>query len=235
MAWYLNPALSAFRRAVDARWPGRDRASDGTIGDDAHKKRDSDHNPDPDGSVDAWDMDVDGVDVELCKQVFEAHPAAGYWIHNDQIAFKSEGWRRRSYAYAGPNRNRHTRHVHWNTDPAHENSDAPWVFPDQEEEDMRFLHGQILPRDEVTIVCTPWDASQISFGTDLGYGKVKLRVAEHVVGKGWSVQTVTLSSADDHRVDLPWRDRVDRRSIMRVPVDDNDPLDTPVGYLAWWR
>ncbi len=126
MGWFLNRALTGFRAAVNARWPSRDRTSDGTIGDAAHAKRTSDHNPDADGSVDAWDMDVDGVDVELCKRAFQQHPSSGYWIHNDQIASRSDGWRRRPYAYAGPTRNRHTRHVHWNTRPAQEDSTAPW-------------------------------------------------------------------------------------------------------------
>jgi hypothetical protein len=127
--WYLNRALSGFREAVNARWPRRDKSSDGTIGDAAHAARSSDHNPDPDGSVDAWDMDVDGVDVELLKQVFEDHESAAYWIHNDQIAFRVEGWRRKSYAYAGPGRNRHTKHVHWNTRSSYEASTKPWIIP----------------------------------------------------------------------------------------------------------
>jgi hypothetical protein len=126
MAWYLNPALTRFRAAVDAAWPNRDRTSDGTIGNEAHQATFSDHNPDPDGSVDAWDMDVDGVPVERLKAAFQAHEASLYWIHNDQIASRDDGWVRRSYAYAGPDRNRHTRHVHWNTRPSHENSTAPW-------------------------------------------------------------------------------------------------------------
>jgi hypothetical protein len=58
MAWRLNTALTNFRAAVDRAYPNRDRTSDGTIGDAAHQASVSDHNPDPDGTVDAWDMDV---------------------------------------------------------------------------------------------------------------------------------------------------------------------------------
>lgn len=134
MDWYLNPALSVMRAEVNAVYPARDRASDGTIGDPAHAARASDHNPDPDGSVDAWDMDVElagagrphaGL-VERVKRCFEAHPCSAYWIHNDEISFRSEGWRPRSYAYAGPSRNRHDHHVHWNTRSSHEGVITPF-------------------------------------------------------------------------------------------------------------
>jgi hypothetical protein len=121
MAWHLNPALTRFRAAVDAAWPNRDRASDGTIADAAHSAT-SDHQPDPDGSVDAWDMDVDGVPVERLKAAFQKHEASKYWIHAGQIASRDWGWQRRPYTGANP----HGAHVHWNTRQSHENSTAPW-------------------------------------------------------------------------------------------------------------
>jgi hypothetical protein len=129
MAWYLNPALSAFRTAVNAAYPTRDKASDGTIGDEHHKPP-SDHLEDADGSVDAWDMDVEvngkgkpyAADVEHLKRVFQAHEASRYWIHNGQIASRSNGWRREAYDGANP----HNLHVHWNTRESHENSTKPW-------------------------------------------------------------------------------------------------------------
>ncbi len=126
--WHLNRALTGFRDAVDARWPNRDHRSDGTIGDEAHKRRTSDHNQDPDGSVDAWDMDHDGVDPWLCIATFELHPSSGYWIYQDMIAHRSTGWRRQSYSYAGPARNLHLGHVHFNTRPSHEDSLIAWVL-----------------------------------------------------------------------------------------------------------
>jgi hypothetical protein len=138
VSWYLNEALTTIRAEVDRAFPNRDRGSDGTIGDPAHAARSSDHNPDPAGepdagSVDALDLDVElngpgkpyALDIERVKRAFEAHPSSSYWIHDDRIAFRSEGWRPRSYAYAGPSRNQHRRHVHLNTRDSHERSTVP--------------------------------------------------------------------------------------------------------------
>jgi hypothetical protein len=131
--WRLNPALTNFREAVNAAYPGRDKTSDGTIGDLAHQGTASDHNPDPDGSVDAWDMDVElygpgkpapAEDLEHLKAVFQAHESSKYWIHNRVIASRDAGWKRLPYTGLNP----HDKHVHWNTRSSHENSTAPWVI-----------------------------------------------------------------------------------------------------------
>lgn len=133
--WYLNRALTNWRNAVNAAYPNRDETSDGTIGNVAHQASTSDHNPDSDGSVDAWDMDVDlrvantSAELEKLKQVFQKHPAARYWIHNRQIASRSNGWRREYYSGA----NAHDHHIHWNSEPAYENSNLPWIIPSEED------------------------------------------------------------------------------------------------------
>lgn len=143
MAWQLNPALTRFRNAVNAAYPNRDKASDGTIGDLAHQSTSSDHNPDSDGSVDAWDMDVDlgtadnPAAIERLKALFEGHESSRYWIHNRQIASRSDGWIRRPYDGANP----HDKHVHWNTREAYENSTAPWNVTPEGVARMFCKHG----------------------------------------------------------------------------------------------
>lgn len=60
MSWKLAAAAATLRDQVNKAYPKRDRSSDGTIGDQAHKRRISDHNPDKSGYVMALDLDEDG-------------------------------------------------------------------------------------------------------------------------------------------------------------------------------
>ena len=60
MSWKLAAAADTLRKQVNSRYPKRDKSSDCTIGDQAHKRRISDHNPDKTGYVMALDLDEDG-------------------------------------------------------------------------------------------------------------------------------------------------------------------------------
>ena len=60
MIWRLAAAADTLRKQVDTRYPKRDKGSDGTVGDQAHRRRVSDHNPDKAGFVMALDLDEDG-------------------------------------------------------------------------------------------------------------------------------------------------------------------------------
>lgn len=129
----LVPSLVKLRSEFDLLFPGRDRTTDGWIGDPAHQARDSDHNRDPRGLVHAIDVDaglgptanmqafVDFL-VKRCKAGDEKR--LKYVIYNRRIWSASWGWTRRSYGGTNP----HTEHAHFSASytPAHEQDVAAW-------------------------------------------------------------------------------------------------------------
>ncbi|MDT8915792.1 hypothetical protein [Amycolatopsis sp. PS_44_ISF1] len=137
MTWRNCNASLTLVAAVNARWPGRDKASDGTIGDAAHASRTSDHNPwvvvDGVGVVRARDIDKDGIDAgwlaeELRKLGAAGDPrlaGGGYVIWNRRIT--SDDFSRWT-PYNGSNP--HTQHVHvsFSRNRAGFDSNAPWGF-----------------------------------------------------------------------------------------------------------
>lgn len=112
MAWYLAPSLAQLRSEINARWPGRDHASDGTIGDAAHSSTTSDHNPNSRGSVDAMDIDEDGVDFAEIFAAIKRHPSARYVIYERELYHRLRGWRAETYSGTNP----HDHHFHLSID-----------------------------------------------------------------------------------------------------------------------
>lgn len=109
MSWHLAPSLAQLRAEVNARWPNRSKASDGTIGDRAHSARKSDHNPNRRGSVNAIDITAKGIDTGALIAAAKRHPSVSYIIFDRQIMNRDIGtWRPRRYSGSNP----HTQHVH---------------------------------------------------------------------------------------------------------------------------
>ena len=109
MSWHLAPALVQLRAEVNARWPGRSKRSDGTIGDAAHSARRSDHNPNVRRSVNAIDITAKGVNVGAIIAAAKKHPSVRYIIYNRRIMNRDVGnFAPRRYRGANP----HTAHVH---------------------------------------------------------------------------------------------------------------------------
>lgn len=118
--WFLAPALAQLRKEVDAKWPKRDKASDGTIGDASHSARPSEHNPcwgcsgRSEGIVRAIDIDNNGAPNEvtpLVKDVLAAtigSPLVWYVIYAGKIYSRTYGWSPRVYTGSNP----HDKHIH---------------------------------------------------------------------------------------------------------------------------
>jgi Putative peptidoglycan binding domain len=119
VSWRNCTASVTLVAAVNQRWPKRDKASDGTIGDAAHASRHSDHNPwvvvKGVGVVRARDIDKDGIAAaELAEKLRRLGAAGdrrlangGYVIFNRRITAPDfSHWRE----YTGSNP--HTAHIH---------------------------------------------------------------------------------------------------------------------------
>lgn len=149
MAWELVPCLVQLRTELNRIAPGRDRSSDGTIGNAAHQQHVSDHNDDEVGKVPirdadgkhevhAYDADRDlrmfGLTMEMIVQHILARCRSGaekrlrYIIFNRRIWEASNGWRQR--AYSGDNA--HTEHAHFSAsyETKLEASTASWRLED---------------------------------------------------------------------------------------------------------
>lgn len=97
MSWKLAPSLLVLRNQVDAAYPKRSKKSDGTIGDAAHAKTRSDHNPNPQGIVCALDLTNDpanGFDADKFAEAQRKnpHPNIKYIVWRGRIASAKHGW-----------------------------------------------------------------------------------------------------------------------------------------------
>lgn len=130
----LAAGAATLRSQVDKRWPLRDRASDGWIGDASHQKRKSDHNPDARGIVHAIDLDKDGIDAERFVTELAAYAASGQ-PGSDRIlnivwagrvwsgTYRDHFWTPRAGDYG------HFDHVHVSSTATAETNAAPYPLP----------------------------------------------------------------------------------------------------------
>lgn len=128
-AWTLAPCLSVLREQLNDTYPDRPRQSDGTVGDLRHIASTSDHNPDADGLVCAFDItdwpggrwDPD----DWARSIAWRDQRVKYLISDGQIwsrARAAEGWRK----YSGVNA--HEKHLHVSVYGGAQARDAaPWA------------------------------------------------------------------------------------------------------------
>lgn len=125
MAWYVAASLNKLLAEVNAKFPNRDKTSDGSVGDTSHAARPSDHNPSqssrPPGCVRARDFDADIRDPRWPN--VHAWLRATNWLNRDRrwkyiisngkiISYYPVGgypaWAERPYGGSNP----HKQHFH---------------------------------------------------------------------------------------------------------------------------
>ncbi len=137
--WRVAKSLLALRKQVNAKYPKRSKASDGSIGDAAHATRNSDHNPwvkdGATGVVTAVDITHDpasGCDAGALAEAIRASrdKRVKYLIWNRRIVSSyKEGnvaaWTWRPYGGTNP----HSKHVHISVLPKKTayDSEAGWA------------------------------------------------------------------------------------------------------------
>lgn len=132
MAWVLTVGLTTVTAEFNEVFPGRDKTSDGSIGDQAHQGSKSGHNPDRTGNAEykdgdsldevrAKDLDKDLRSTVTMEQVVQylvrrarsgAYVPFRYLIYNGRIWSRSDGWQTRTYTGS----NKHTQHLHLSGD-----------------------------------------------------------------------------------------------------------------------
>jgi hypothetical protein len=126
MGWRLAKSLVQLGNQINTAHPDRSRESDGSIGDQAHAARVSDHNPDKRGVVAAIDITHDpanGVDGHVLATQLTMDTRAKYVIFDGKI------WKARTRQwedYHGANAHRH--HVHISVKPDNYNNAEPWAL-----------------------------------------------------------------------------------------------------------
>jgi len=158
-SWVLVPSLETLRAEFNTLSPGRDKASDGTIGDPAHADRSSDHNPDETGNTPDEDSDsvneVHGLDVdddlklsnltmEDCVQKIlkrcrkdnsdpDNEPRLKYIIFNKRI-WEAPNWNQQAYTGSNP----HDKHAHFSAeyDSQYSQDTSPWGLIEESGDDM---------------------------------------------------------------------------------------------------
>lgn len=149
-SWYVAPALLQWRKETDALWPERNKASDGFLGDAAHSARDSQHNPNDRGSVNACDTGIIGIDPYRLVNVAIKDSRTWYVIYNHTIWSRTNNFRPQKYN--GVNGHEHHVHVSILTSVTAENDTRPWGFAPTAAPTAVSSKDEIVTKDEVQAI-----------------------------------------------------------------------------------
>jgi hypothetical protein len=139
----LSKSAFALRAQINAKFPKRDKSSDGWIGDVRHQAKPSDHNPDAQGWVRAIDVDADltpkykdqswDLADELRTLAKSGEKRISYIIHLGKIASPRRNWKWRKYSG-----NPHTHHIHISFTKLGDENTTPF--------DLRNLDKKVKPQ-----------------------------------------------------------------------------------------
>ncbi len=163
VAWRVANSLTVLLRQINEAAPGRDKSSDGSIGDAAHATRSSDHNPwiedppgpnvvsardithDPDSGADMGEISralIASRDKRIKYVIFNRRWARSYGrAATDGTWLPAWSWQ----PYAGPNPHEKHMHVSVVSTKALYDSEVPWALPEPEPKDYGTAH-MALPK-----------------------------------------------------------------------------------------
>ena len=202
--WTQAPALAALRDEVNARWPGRDKSSDGTIGDLAHQRGVSEHNPDLEGVVRAIDITAKGIDVDALLDAAIGDPRVHYVIYRGRICSRTYGWTWRPSSGHEHHihislRNRTSESASWETVYRAASDTSRWFKGPTQEEDMPLTDGEFN-----RIASTTWGA-QFGGGDDTAKGRLGTAATRADAAASWAygamTQTLPIHRPDDPEAD----------------------------------
>src|SRR5262245_8563129 len=136
MTWRVANSLNVLLRQVNAAFPNRDKSSDGSIGDESHASRSSDHNPwvkdGGEGVVTARDITNDAPYMDshqlALALVASRDERIKYIIDHGMICSGTDqentAWKWRPYS----GKNDHSHHVHISVKPQKKyyDDETPW-------------------------------------------------------------------------------------------------------------
>lgn len=170
-------SLSTLLEQINARFPYRDKASDGGLGDTAHASRVSDHNPDSSGVYHARDFDHDPDSNGLDCYVLKSQLIASWDNRIKYIIFMRRIWyasSRREEYYDGVNAHDHHLHLSVVSGSVGDNP-KKWILP--------FL--------DINTTAPPWnDGTYCQYG-DRGDRVMRLQQHMTTVYRGYNAYVPT--------------------------------------------
>ncbi|WP_372733625.1 hypothetical protein [Nocardioides sp.] len=225
MSWRVARSLDELLAEINAADPNRNKAADGSIGDEAHSSRASDHNPNPEGVVRARDFTHDpagGLDCDALAEFLvdlgrrNAHPALGtgaYVIWEGRIASDTEDgqpWDWEPYRGSNP----HRKHLHLSvaTEAAGYDTTRPWGW---EGEDDMSQYAEQLDKIE--------RQGEAAKRRDIAQRKLMKTLAASTLDAVTDVLEVVTGSAED--IDAAKRRITKSKNAILAAIDDLDEGD----------